>query len=754
MITPVAILVALLGGLLLLSRRAERPVLKWGLLAGVAFAAPSALVFSLGLPEAGNLFIALVQVCWATVLYFVVRRVVKPEVAERAGRGPGYLEQTVGLMVVLLGAAGMELLVTGHLIWLGAALTGTSLAAVLVVVQRTSGKAIIRYLASAEAATMVLTAILLATVAGTIVLQGLPPAELEATYGGLAPVLLALGVDDVFHSGALVGCLSLLALTSTVTVYHRRKSIIKWQHVGLLMSHIAVIMILLGGLIGWLGGHKGMLHLEVGQVASDYRLDATAEHPKGQQATLDFGVRLDHFELDNYVPEFRIYTYERNPEGDGFTTKASDAPEAGLELALPEVAGSSTIRVEKVYKRLVQETSWVADEAASSGAAPRPAARVTIAGDAHSGSDWVVSDGKRPGVYRDPARRFDLFLSWDEPSAKTLASLGGGTAGPATHTVQVAGVGPLTVELGGTYALPGGRKLFVRRFFPDFTYDVETKKPSTRSAEPKNPTLEVVVIGPGEAAAAADLPPVFLYASEEFHEMMGGKHTAATDLRYAYAAPSATAACAVVLVGSTGERLVVAGGEVVERVAVTWGESFAIVGVDRSPRVTVDVPLRRAVRTAVARDAADGPLKPAAEVVVTSPTGQQKRVTLMGKQGKPLWLDRDHPVVFKEKPDGIKNFISRLSILEQGEVVASQTIRVNHPMSWAGFDLYQANYDPKNPSYSGIKVVRDPGLTIVEIAFWILMFGVLHTVALRSWKPVWRRSRRRAANSGAAEVPA
>ncbi len=746
MITSATILAVLLLALFGLSRRAERPVAQWALVAVAAFALPSALVLTAGLPPTTNLFVALVQICWATVLFFIVRRLAMPSLSERAGRGPGYLEQTFGLAVVLLGAAGMELLATGQMIWLGAVLTGTSLAAVIVVVQRTSGKAIIRYLASAEAATMVLTAILLATVTGTIVLQGLPAAELEATYGGLTPLLLALGIDDVFHSVALVACLSLLAVTSTVTVYHRRKSIVKWQHVGLLMSHIAVIMILVGGLIGWVGGSKGMIHLTVGQAASDYRLNPSADHPKGQDATLDFSVRLDHFELDNYVPEYRIYTYARNAEGDGYATAASDEPEVGLELALPEVEGSSKIRVEKVWKRMVRETSWAADEAAPSTAPPRPAARVTISG---SGTDWVVGDEKRPGVYRDPARRFDMFLAWDEPGATTLASLGGGEADTATHTVTVEGAGPVAVELGGSYPLPGGRKLLVKRFFPDFIYDVKNKRPSTRSAKSNNPALEVVVIGPGQAADVANLKPTFLYASEEFHKMMGGAHAGAADLRYAYADPARQAARALVVVGSTSQRLVVAGGEVIERAPVTWGESFTIVGVDRSPRVTVDVPLRRAVQTTSLIDAAEGPLNPAAEVVVTSPSGQERRMTMMGKQGKPIWLDQNHPVVFKEKPDGIKNFISTLSIIEHGEVVTSQTIRVNHPMSYRGYDLYQANFDKKNPNYSGISVVHDPGLTIVTIAFWILMFGVLHTVALRSWKPVWRRSRRRAATQPA-----
>jgi hypothetical protein len=40
--------------------------------------------------------------------------------------------------------------------------------------------------------------------------------------------------------------------------------------------------------------------------------------------------------------------------------------------------------------------------------------------------------------------------------------------------------------------------------------------------------------------------------------------------------------------------------------------------------------------------------------------------------------------------------------------------------------LYQVNYDPKDPSYSGLEAVRDPGVNWVFVGFGLLFSGVFY----------------------------
>jgi hypothetical protein len=58
----------------------------------------------------------------------------------------------------------------------------------------------------------------------------------------------------------------------------------------------------------------------------------------------------------------------------------------------------------------------------------------------------------------------------------------------------------------------------------------------------------------------------------------------------------------------------------------------------------------------------------------------------------------------------IKGFKSTLDFVEGNEaVVQAKTIEVNHPFSYKGYTFYQSGYNPDDPSYTSLQVVKDPG---------------------------------------------
>lgn len=83
----------------------------------------------------------------------------------------------------------------------------------------------------------------------------------------------------------------------------------------------------------------------------------------------------------------------------------------------------------------------------------------------------------------------------------------------------------------------------------------------------------------------------------------------------------------------------------------------------------------------------------------------------------------------------IKNFRSTLELRENGEVVKEKTIRVNSPLSYRGYTLYQSSYRPYDLTWSTIQVVKDPGVPIVYSGFFFLICGL---VMLLCFKPVAR----------------
>jgi hypothetical protein len=113
-------------------------------------------------------------------------------------------------------------------------------------------------------------------------------------------------------------------------------------------------------------------------------------------------------------------------------------------------------------------------------------------------------------------------------------------------------------------------------------------------------------------------------------------------------------------------------------------------------------------------------LSPEAEIVLG---GQGPTSVSLGVEGRELR--------FAKKSDDIANFVSTLAVEKNGVQVYSRDVRVNQPMHYQGYSFYQASYDPKNPRYSGIMVVRDPGLAFVYVGLVVVLLGVLHMLILR-----------------------
>ncbi|MBI4702746.1 MAG: cytochrome c biogenesis protein ResB [Deltaproteobacteria bacterium] len=96
------------------------------------------------------------------------------------------------------------------------------------------------------------------------------------------------------------------------------------------------------------------------------------------------------------------------------------------------------------------------------------------------------------------------------------------------------------------------------------------------------------------------------------------------------------------------------------------------------------------------------------------------------------FADGRYVAVLRLRDTEAKNYTSTLSILDAGQVVARREIAVGDPLSFGGYALYQSNYDPENLRYSGIEVVRDPGLWLVYLGLGAMLLGVVQRLYLRA----------------------
>jgi hypothetical protein len=116
------------------------------------------------------------------------------------------------------------------------------------------------------------------------------------------------------------------------------------------------------------------------------------------------------------------------------------------------------------------------------------------------------------------------------------------------------------------------------------------------------------------------------------------------------------------------------------------------------------------------------PVNPAATIEVQQ-QGLPKEQMLFAKKVSPFWLSRTSALVFERRPEEKRAYISWVTA-KDGASETKQVISVNEPMTHNGWTLYQVNYNPEDPTYSGLEAVYDPGVFWVFTGFALICLGV------------------------------
>jgi hypothetical protein len=103
--------------------------------------------------------------------------------------------------------------------------------------------------------------------------------------------------------------------------------------------------------------------------------------------------------------------------------------------------------------------------------------------------------------------------------------------------------------------------------------------------------------------------------------------------------------------------------------------------------------------------------------------GRGQEALLSAHEGGTLRLARGGALVFEHREDEVKAFRSEVTALA-GSTREKAVITVNDPFTFGGWTFYQVNYDPKDPTYSGLEAVKDPGVPWVFLGFGLISVGV------------------------------
>ena len=128
--------------------------------------------------------------------------------------------------------------------------------------------------------------------------------------------------------------------------------------------------------------------------------------------------------------------------------------------------------------------------------------------------------------------------------------------------------------------------------------------------------------------------------------------------------------------------------------------------------------------------------------------GNQGTLTLRKGEASEVFFDkagRTHPLNFSVRlkdfqieyyPQGedepveqpIQKLRSVLEIRESKQVQKESVVQVNQPVSYKGYTFYQMDYNPEDLTWSGLGVIKNPGVPVISVGLAVFSVGLLVTL--------------------------
>lgn len=262
-------------------------------------------------------------------------------------------------------------------------------------------RSILLWLGSLRFALGVVVLIALACIAGTVIPQGEQVGRYlmknPGPHKGLE-MMTAVGLTNVFYSWWFAALLCVLAASLLVCTGRRYQAIrsstgaMRVRVSGSFVTHVSLLLVLVGGVVRVLWGEKGVLELSEGQTVT------SCEGQAGRM-TLPYAIRLVDFELE-------LYKTPDQAAGDAGDTLFVQWPEKDLMLRLPvEVMKAKVVcppgeksgpenTFQVVVERYVPDffIDGSSGEAKSRSENPNnPALYVSAIGEGKTNSQWVFA---------------------------------------------------------------------------------------------------------------------------------------------------------------------------------------------------------------------------------------------------------------------------------------------------------------------------------------------------------------------------
>ncbi len=579
-----------------------------------------------------------------------------------------------------------------------------------------------RFLTSMQFAVPALVMLTLLSLLGTLILQKPTEAVLQEAYGPNFSLLIkGLFLHDIFHA---FGFCALMGMGSGgLALVVARKRGMTLRYLGAVGAHLGCLFLLAGAVVGNVWGLKGRLNMHVGQTADHFFV--AGDGGKMTSQPLGFTVRLDKFELEHYQPDYRLMVFDMK---DGGEDRLASVDPTGKDLSRLRELGIELLDYWPDHYVETQVENMPEGSVKEDSPAALALKDLSVKNEAEA-IHWLVDRGKADGGRMALGDGQELAFFWQPARAEAfLGSQGDAVTTP--HRLLV-GKTEIPVELGKSYAIPGtDLRVEIKRAFHHFIIDAQTKQPANRSPRPENPAIEVAILTAD--GQQKDLRWLFTKFPDFKHQ---DAESAAMVLNYRYTGAQQSSRVVALYVGQTMELWKGLGSEALEKLTIAREQEFDL-GSHRFALASLHqgVYVRR-----LDRSRSDQALQPLLRLRVLG----MEQIRRLGPRQPLRFGDQKVLVLAPKGGETVRDYLSTVSVYEQGKKVLTTTIEVNYPLVHNGYALFQSDYRPEDPTFSGFQVGRDPGLVLVYIGLLMLSAGVL----LALYGPNFRR-RRQAKKAG------
>ena len=562
---------------------------------------------------------------------------------------------------------------------------------------------VLSYLKSVRFAIALLLVITVSVIIGTFIVQDQPAQFYREKLGLFSSVIFFFSMDSLYKSWWFNSFLLILSLSLTICTVTRKK--LSWRELGFYMTHLGIVVILIGALIGDIFGLKGFIDFHIGERKGEVNLlEKGFKTPKTK--SLGFDVELSNFSLEEYVPEYRLLLWKFSEKTNKFGAILSLKPEDRRKV---KISDKTSFYIKDYYPDFYFASKIVKGEEDKLN----PLLRLLI-----NGKEEIIL-GKDRKSYFSPDGEFAIHFNWDMDENFER--------GISFKTQEWKNIVEITVN-GKTYKEEVKKGDVIEKegyilrfvdFLPHFIYDTEKKEAYSLSSEPKNPALRVEI-----ESKKGETQRVWIFGKVSGFEkvsLFGGS----LEIKYRFEEGSLGAKKHIFLYGSSNTlKIFDEKGSRIEKFNTPYTLSLD------SKSVTIEEIFKNAEVVKQYATKSNNPLNPA--ILLRIEGTENSEHLLLANNPEPIYLEDGRlALTFERKMEEIKDYKSRLKFIENGSLVKEVEIEVNKPFKYKGFVFYQSNYDPKDLTYSGIEVVKDPGLGFVWLGFIMLSLGIIHSFFIK-----------------------